>query len=245
MEILNELNNENFISKIELEKQKKIDEKKEKEHEKIQKKNEKEQNKMEKEHEKIQKKNEKEEKKNSKKDNEDLNFMDAVIDKDDLGENSNSKKNKVLKKLLKYKESFKEELVNIKINKNDTVEKLEETISQCQDILETTWIDAFLTDVFFQLIETVEPMTYQTKFNIRNLSKELKKNPQVTNLLKQCALKYGSYCQVSCEYSLIMAICATTYTTILANNMNKIGVQNQEQLDKSRESIHTFLNKKI
>ena len=244
MEILNQLNNENFVSKIELEKQKKIDEKAQKENEKMEKKQEREQKKMDKMMIQEEKKNLKKNVKNEVVDDGNIDFMDIGFEENDnLGDKS--KKNRVLKKLLKYKESFKEELVNIKVNKNDSIEKLEASISHCQDLLETTWIDSFLADVFFQVIESVEPMTYQTKFNIRNLSKELKKNTQVTHLLKQCCLKYGSYCQVSCEYSLIMAICATTYTTILANNMNSVGVKNQEDLDKSRESIHTFLNKKI
>ena len=245
MELLDQLNNENFVSKIGLEKQKKIDDKKQKEDERLQKKQEREQTKMDKMALQQEKRNLKQNVKEKVEEDGDINFMDIGFGEDDDNLGEKSKKNKVLKKLIKYKESFKEELANVRVNKNDSIDKLEATILQCQDLLETTWIDSFLADVFFQLVETVEPMTYQTKFNIRNLSKELKKNPQVTNLIKQCALKYGSYCQVGCEYSLIMAICATTYTTIIANNMHAIGVRNQEELDKSRESIHTFLNKKI
>ena len=40
MELLDQLNNENFVSKIGLEKQKKLDDKKQKEDERLQKKNE-------------------------------------------------------------------------------------------------------------------------------------------------------------------------------------------------------------
>ena len=36
----------------------------------------------------------------------------------------------------------------------------------------------------------------------------------VLSVLKQCFFKYGSFTQISCEYSLIIA-CAATYTTIL------------------------------
>ena len=56
-------------------------------------------------------------------------------------------------------------------------------------------------------------------------------------------MKYGAYTNISCEYSLLMAIATCTYTTILTNNMHSIGVQNQQHYEKSRDSIHTFLNK--
>ena len=56
-------------------------------------------------------------------------------------------------------------------------------------------------------------------------------------------MKYGSYCKLSCEYSLIMAICSSTYAVIMANNLKNIGLQNEESYNKSKESIHTFLNR--
>ena len=229
------LNNDNFVSKIKLDKDQKEKMKQDKQQEIIDKRNDRLQKKMEKEMEKASKV------KKNKKENDEEN--DEENDTTDLGDLQNkSKICKLYKKIVKYKEMFPE-LSMIKLNRNDSEEKMQNIILECQDILETTWIDSFLIDVFFHTVEQLEPITLRTKYNISGLTVELKKNEKILNLLKQCSMKYGSYAKLSCEYSLLMAICSSTYAVIMANNLKTIGLQNQEAYSKSKESIHTFLNK--
>ena len=236
------LDNNHFISTIEVIKNKKIEMKKEKELEQ-----------QEKKMERLEKKLEREEKKSlsiqNKKDKQTsiVNIEDN-IDIMEIGVEENldqrTKKGRLVKKLQKYKESFTE-LAHIKINSKESIEKLEELILESQQILETNWIDSFITESFHKILEQIEPLTLHTKFNIQNLSAILRKDEHFCHLMKQCSLKYGTFVHVSCEYSLIMSIIGTTYLVIVQNSMQKVGVKTNEELEKNRESIHSFLNKKI
>ena len=235
------LDNQHFISTIEVNKNKKIEMKREKEREQQEKKMERMEKKIERDEKKAISLQNKKEKQTSI-----LNVEDNV-DIMEIGEENldqRTKKGRLIKKLQKYKESFLE-LSHIKINSKDSVEKLEELIIECQQNLETNWIDSFITDSFHKILEQIEPLTVYTKCNIKNLSATLRKDEHFCHLMKQCSLKYGSFVHVSCEYSLIMSIIGTTYLVIVQNSMQKVGVKTNEDLEKNRESIHSFLNKKI
>ena len=236
------LDNNHFISTIEVQKNKKIELKKEKEREQQEKKMERAEKKREREEKKSLSIQSKGEKKTSVLNLEDnIDFMEL-----DVEENldQRTKKGTLIKKLQKYKESFPE-LAHIKINAKESPEKLQETITECQQILETNWIDSFITESFHKILEQIEPLTVHTKCNIKNLSATLRRDEHFCHLMKQCSLKYGSFVHVSCEYSLIMSIIGTSYLVIVQNSMQKVGVKTNEELDKSRESIHSFLNKKV
>ena len=235
------LDNQHFISTIEVNKNKKIEMKREKEREQQEKKMERMEKKIERDEKKAISLQNKKEKQTSI-----LNVEDNV-DIMEIGEENldqRTKKGRLIKKLQKYKESFLE-LSNIKINSKDSVEKLEELIIECQQILETNWIDSFITDSFHKILEQIEPLTVHTKCNIKNLSATLRKDEHFCHLMKQCSLKYGSFVHVSCEYSLIMSIIGTTYLVIVQNSMQKVGVKTNEDLEKNRQNISAFLNKKI
>ena len=236
------LDNNHFISAIEVIKNKKIEMKKEKELEQQEKKMERLEKKLEREEKKtlsIQNKKDKQTSILNVEDN--IDFMEICVE-DNLDQRT--KKGRLIKKLQKYKESFPE-LSHLKINSKESVEKLEELIIESQQILETNWIDSFITESFHKILEQIEPLTIHTKFNIKNLSVILRKDEHFCHLMKQCSLKYGSFVHVSCEYSLIMSIIGTIYLVIVQNSMQKVGVKTNEELEKNRESIHSFLNKKI
>ena len=242
------LDNNHYISSVETKKQEKQKIKEQKEQEQKDKKMERDQKKMERDEKKLnsdQKKHDKQEKKTSIMDIDDnIDFMN-MNSKDDESLDVKIQRSRAFKKLLRYKESFRDELEHIKINQKDSLEKINDSISLCQETLESTWVENTISDCIFQLLENIEPLSSKTKFDISGLSKVLQKDQKVKNLILQIGLKYGSICQISAEWTLLMSICASTYLVIVANGQAKIGIKNQEELNKSRESIHTFLNKKI
>ena len=118
------LNNDNFVSKIKLDKDQKEKIKQDKQQEIIDKRNDRLQKKMEKEMERASKV-----KKTKKEDEEN----DEENDTTDLGDLQNkSKICKLYKKIVKYKEMFPE-LSMIKLNRNDSEEKMQSIILECQD----------------------------------------------------------------------------------------------------------------
>ena len=131
----------------------------------------------------------------------------------------------------KYKELFKEELKNFKIKKNASVEELQSYISEMQVIIETTSIDSFLMDSLYTGLSLIEPITQKTKFDIRGLSDILKSNKQFNSLTKQMLLKYGCYSNVGPEYQVLLIIISSVYVIVNKNN--------------NRENINNYLNEKI
>ena len=239
------LDNEHFISSVETKKQEKLKKQQEKEQEKTDKKMEREQKKMERVEKKLQTDQKKQEKKTSILDiSDNIDFMN-MNSKDDEPLDVKIQRSRAFKKLLRYKESFRVELEHIKINQKDSLEKINDCIALCQETLESTWVENTVSECIFQLLENIEPLSRPTKFDISGLSKTLQKDPKVKSLILQIGLKYGSICQISAEWTLLMTVCLSTYMCIIGNAHAKVGVKTQDELNKSRESIHTFLNKKI
>ena len=214
---LDDLQNNRYISKIELEKQLKIELK---EKENFERKNEKEinrnirNNKRIAQQEKINEKN--------------IEKLDEEEEPQFLGKNRRELHNTILK----YKELFADELKTFKIKKNSSVDELKNYISDIQCIIETTSIDCFLVDSIYTAMSFIEPLTSKTKnFNLTGLTNLLKSNKQFNNLFKQMMLKYGCYNNVSAEYQTLLIIISSVYITVQKNS--------------NRQNIENYLNEKI
>ena len=220
---LENLQNDKYISKSNLEKQEKINKKQQLDDEK---KNEKEQNKAFKaqnraiQEEKIDaKQQEKKEKEEQQNEDDETQFF--------LGKD----RRQLLNRISQYKELFSNELKTFKIKKGSSVEELQAYIIEIQCVIETSSIDTFLMDSIYTAMNLIEPMTVKTKFNIRGLTDLLKSNKQFNSLTKQIFLKYGCYSNVGPEYQCLLIIVSSVYITVNKNN--------------NRSSIESYLNEKI
>ena len=220
--LLENLQNDKYISKLNLEKQEKDNKKKQLDEEK---KNEKEKNKAFKaqnreiQQEKIDaKQKEKKEKEEQQNEDDESQF---------LGKD----RRQLLNRISQYKELFSQELKTFKIKKGSSVEDLQAYIIEIQCIIETSSIDTFLMDSIYTAMNLIEPMTIKTKFNITGLTNLLKSNKQFNSLTKQMLLKYGCYSNVGPEYQCLLIIVSSVYITVNKNN--------------NRSSIESYLNEKI
>ena len=220
--LLENLQNDKYISKLNLEKQEKDNKKKQLDEEK---KNEKEKNKAFKaqnreiQQEKIDaKQKEKKEKEEQQNEDDESQF---------LGKD----RRQLLNRISQYKELFSQELKTFKIKKGSSVEDLQAYIIEIQCIIETSSIDTFLMDSIYTAMNLIEPMTIKTKFNITGLTNLLKSNKQFNSLTKQIFLKYGCYSNVGPEYQCLLIIVSSVYITVNKNN--------------NRSSIESYLNEKI
>ena len=214
---LDDLQNDRYISKIELEKQLKIELKQKDDYEK---KNEKEINKNIRNNKRIAEQ-EKINEKNKEK-------IDEEEEPQFIGKN----RRELYNNILKYKELFPDELKTFKIKKNSSVDELKNYISEIQCIIETTSIDCFLVDSIYTAMSFIEPITSKTKnFNLTGLTNLLKSNKQFNNLFKQMMLKYGCYNNVSVEYQTLLIIISSVYITVQKNH--------------NRQNIENYLNEKI
>ena len=218
---LENLQNDKYISKSNLEKQEKINKKQQLDDEK---KIEKEQNKAFKaqnraiQQEKIDKKQQEKKEKEEQNEDDETQF---------LGKD----RRQLLNRISQYRELFPSELKTFKIKKGSSVEELQAYILEIQIIIETNTIDSFLMDSVYSSLNLIEPLTVKTKFNIRGLSDLLKSNKQFNSLTKQMLLKYGCYSNVAPEYQILLMIVSSVYITINKNN--------------NRSSIESYLNEKI
>ena len=218
---LENLQNDKYISKSNLEKQEKINKKQQLDDEK---KIEKEQNKAFKaqnraiQQEKIDKKQQEKKEKEEQNEDDETQF---------LGKD----RRQLLNRISQYRELFPTELKTFKIKKGSSVEELQAYILEIQIVIETNTIDSFLMDSVYSSLNLIEPLTVKTKFNIRGLSDLLKSNKQFNSLTKQMLLKYGCYSNVAPEYQILLMIVSSVYITINKNN--------------NRSSIESYLNEKI
>ena len=225
---LENLQNDKYISKSNLEKQEKINKKQQLDDEK---KNEKEQNKAFKaqnraiQQEKIDtKQKEKKEKEEQQNEDDETQFLGTQF----LGKD----RRQLLNRIAQYKELFSNELKTFKVKKGSNIDELKAYISEIQIIIETNTIDSFLLDSVYSSLNLIEPLTIKTKnCNITGLSNLLKSNKQFNSLTKQMLLKYGCYSNVAPEYQILLIIVSSVYITVNKNN--------------NRSSIENYLNEKI
>ena len=210
---------ERYISKIELEKQLKLELKQKDD---LEKKNEKEINKNIRNNKRIaqqEKINEKNKEKIDEEEEEEPQFFPK-------------NRRQLYNNILKYKELFPDELKAFKIKKNSSVDELKNYILEIQCIIETTSIDCFLVDSIYTAMSFIEPLTSKTKnFNLNGLTNLLKSNKQFNSLFKQMMLKYGCYNNVSVEYQTLLIIISSVYITLQKNS--------------NRQNIENYLNEKI
>lgn len=77
----------------------------------------------------------------------------------------------------------------------------------------------------------IEPITNNTKYNIKGLSDMLNLNPQFTTMCQKLLLKYNCFTNTPIEYQMIMIISTSVYLTVQKNN--------------GRQGINQYLNQKI
>ena len=219
---LENLQNDKYISKSNLEKQEKINKKQQLDDEK---KIEKEQNKTF----KAQNREIQQEKLDAKK--QEKKKEEEQQTEDDESQFLGKDRRQLLNRISQYKELFSEELKMFKIKKNSSIEELKAYIIEIQCVIETSSIDTFLMDSIYTVMNLIEPMTAKTKFNMRGLTGLLKSNKQFNSLTKQIFLKYGCYSNVGPEYQCLLIIVSSVYVTVNKNN--------------NRSSIESYLNEKI
>ena len=218
---LDSLQNNNYISKIEMEKQLKMELK---EKDDIEKKNEKIINKSIKNEKRVL---QQEKINKQKKIDEEIN-EDQEEEEQFLGKNRRELNNTILK----YKELFPSELKKFKIKKNSSVDELKEYITEIQCIIETSCTDSFITDSIYTAMSYIEPITSKTRYNISGLTLILKSNKEFNKLCKQLMLKYGCFSSsISIEYQTLLIIISSVYITITTNS--------------NRKSIEKYLDEKI
>ena len=204
---LEELNNDNYVSKSETEKKKKENEKELNKQQKIDKKN------LQAEllQEKIKQK--KEESENKK-----------IKESEDYTEIYGSKLEQI-NTINKYKLLFPNELENFTYNKKSNSEQLAIIIEEIKTIVELQAVDTFLTNSIYDAILMIEPYSKPTKYDISGISASLRVNPNVDKLLKQIILKYNFCGNTSPELQLLIIVITTGYMTIQKNN-------NKESINK-------------
>ena len=220
---LENLQNDKYISKSNLEKQEKINKKKNEDDEK---KNEKEKNKAFKAQNRAIQQEKIDEKKQEKKEKEEQQ------NEDDESQFLGKDRRQLLNRISQYRELFPTELKTFKIKKGSSIEELQAYIIEIQCVIETSSIDTFLMDSIYTVMNLIEPLTIKSKYcNITGLTNLLKSNKQFNSLTKQIFLKYGCYSNVGPEYQCLLIIVSSVYITVNKNN--------------NRSSIESYLNEKI
>ena len=198
---LEELNNDNYVSKSETEKKKKENEKELNKQQKIDKKN------LQAEllQEKIKQKKEESENKKIK---ESENYTEIY-----------GSKLEQINTINKYKLLFPTELADFTYNKKSNSEQLAIIIEEIKTIVELQTVDSFLTNSIYDAILMIEPYSKNiSKYDISGISAALRVNPNVDKLLKQIILKYNFCGNTSPELQLLIIVVTTAYMTIQKNN---------------------------
>ena len=217
-EFLQELQNDQYVNQIELDKLQDIQDKKQ---DKIDKKENKINSKITKAQKFEEKQRIKEEKIKEKEENK-INESTEIITKS---------KRQLLSKICKYKKLFKTELSDYKINKNASEDELKIHITNIQDLLDSNEIDNYINDSIYHCIRMIEPFTSKTRYNITGLSNMLKMNPQFDIMCKKLMLKYNCFSNTPIEYQMVMLVSTSVYLTI--------------QMNQSKPALNEFLNQKI
>ena len=199
-DFLEEMENDKYVNKIEIEKQQDIEDKK-------QNKIDMKQNKISKA-QKFEEKQRKIEEKIKEKEENKINESTEIISKN---------KRSLLAKINKYKKLFKTELSDYKINKNASEDELKNHIINIQDLLDSSEVDNYINDSIYHCIKMIEQFTCKSKYDITGLSNMLKMNPQFDIMCKKLMLKYNCFSNTPLEYQMIMLVSTSVYLTIQMN----------------------------
>jgi chemotaxis protein histidine kinase CheA len=229
-EDLNELTRSRYVSKSAAEKDMKSRKEQEKEIEK-------ENKKMEKELEKEQKKREKE-MKDAEKSVEKAAKLAEKAQK--TAENESTRKVKaednalfskkgselygrdkleLISKINQYKVLFPDnkKLQALKLKKNSTIEDLQQYLAECDAIIETDSVEAFVTDSILHCLKMVEMVSTRTRYNIRGLSEMLRATPQFNTLTRQLYIKYKVFGSAPPETQLLLLVATSTWVCLEKN----------------------------
>ena len=196
-DILDELNNDKYVSKIETLKNKKI---RDKEID-IERKNDKKKLQNELLEQKI--KDKKEQKKNE--DSEEVSQINGKL------------KLQQINTIQKYKLLFPE-LKDFKYKRSSNSEELAIVISELQNIVELSSVDDFLLNSIYDTLLMIEPYSVPTRANITGISTMLRLNPNFNIIVKKLILKYDFSNSTSPEMQLLIIITTSLYMVIQKNN---------------------------
>ena len=221
-DFLEDMQNDEYINQNELDK---IEELNDKKQDKLDKK----QNKIDSKISKAQKLEEKQQKLQQKLEEKQIKIKFNIDNKST--EIIGKGKRQLLTKINKYKKLSKSELSDYKFKRGSTEAELQEHIINIQDLLDSNQVDMYITDSIYGAIKMIEPITNNTKYNIKGLSDMLKLNPQFTTMCQKLLLKYNCFTNTPIEYQMIMIISTSVYLTVQKNN--------------GRQGINQYLNQKI
>lgn len=126
------------------------------------------------------------------------------------------------KVLLKFKVSqmkklFPDKLKGFKVNEKASDTELKNVLEEMEMLINLGSYDTFLTSSILAALESVEPLSALTKFNITGTAQLLRQNPQFDVLMKQLFLKYNVYKNIPIEYQLILLVSITASFAMIKN----------------------------
>ena len=164
-------------------------------------------------------------------------------DVDDDDKPVSAERVRLLMRINKYKELFKDECKDFKMKKGASVDQLKEYIKELQILTECGGMDCFFNDMILESIKGVEHIsTYTSDYNLTGLSILLKSNKKFNTLCKQLQLKYNLFVNVPPEIQLVLII---STTAVLCVNKNKHKKELDAYLDEPIESIEPIIDEII
>ena len=225
-----DMGEEDFLSELNSDKFKSIDENIDKEAKKQQKSNEKEMKLLILQQERDMKKEIRENKQadlanmRAEKKQEKLNKKNGVSeDGDDLFSGNatpilGKEKLLLMKKVAQYKSLFPDELKSFKIKKNPNALELSQALEEMSVLVEVGSKDGFLMDSVFYCMRLVEGASTMTQHDIRGCADLLKQNKEFHKLCKTLFIKYNVFSSVPPEFQLILLVSTTAF---MCSNKNK------------------------
>ena len=164
-------------------------------------------------------------------------------DVDDDNKPVSAERVRLLIKIKRYRELFKDETKSFKMKKGASIEQLNEYIKELEILSECGGMASFFNDMILESIKGVEHIsTYTSDYNLTGLSILLKSNKKFNTLCKQLQLKYNLFVNVPPEIQLVLII---STTAVLCVNKNKHKQELDAYLDEPIESIEPIIDEII
>ena len=113
-----------------------------------------------------------------------------------------------------------------------TIQELKEYLTEAESIVNTSGVDAFLTNSILQCIIMIEGVSAYTRYNIQGCSEILKSNEEFNNICKQLYIKYKVFNRICPEYKLLMIVSVSAYIAKVKNdNMLKPKINLDEPIN--------------
>ena len=127
-------------------------------------------------------------------------------------------KHLLLKKVAQYKSLFPDELKSFKIKKNPSALELSQALEEMSVLVEVGSMDGFLMDSVFSCMRLVEGASTMTHHDIRGCADLLKQNKEFHKLCKTLFIKYNVFSSVPPEFQLMLLVSTTAF---MCSNKNK------------------------